>query len=69
MTMAEKHDTEPEPGQYIWVLDCPCGVRLRADSEDGIVCVGLAHLSEVHPELAEDYEREHILFMATKLLR
>ena len=67
--MTEMRDAEPEPGKYIWVLDCPCGLRLRSDSEDGIVCVALAHLSNVHPELSENYEREHILFMATKLLR
>ncbi len=67
--MAEMSNIEQEPVQYTWLLDCPCGLRLRSDSEDGIVSVASAHLSEVHPELAESYEREHILFMATKLLR
>ena len=52
------------PG-FVWVLDCPCGERLRGDSEDQIVEVSLAHLGEKHPGM--EYEREHILFMAIKL--
>jgi len=51
---------------YVWVLDCPCGERLRGDSEDSIVEVAAAHLGEQHPDMADNYEREHILFMARK---
>ena len=51
---------------YVWVLDCPCGERLRGDSEDSIVEVATTHLVDRHPEMADSYEREHILFMATK---
>jgi len=56
--------SEPE---FTYVLHCPCGESLRADTEDGIVEVSFAHLSEKHPDMANDYEREHILFMALKL--
>jgi len=55
--------------RYEWVLQCPCGTRLAADSEDGIVEVSFAHLAENHPDLAESYEREHILFMAIRFKR
>ena len=53
--------------EFVWVLDCPCGERLRGDSEDHIVEVALGHLAERHPDLS--YEPEHILFMATKFKR
>jgi hypothetical protein len=51
----------------VWVLDCPCGERLRGDSEDDIVAVAQGHLAERHPDMS--YEREHILFMTTKYRR
>ena len=48
-----------------------CGARvaltLTGDTEDEIVEVAFAHLREQHPDMADDYEREHILFMAIKL--
>ena len=56
--------TEPE---FYYVLQCPCGQTLREDTEDEIVEASFAHLREKHPEMADDYEREHILFMALKL--
>jgi hypothetical protein len=59
----------PEEPSYQWVLDCPCRERLRGDSEDEIVEVAFAHLAEKHPDMAESYEREHILFMAVKYRR
>jgi hypothetical protein len=34
-----------------------------------VVEVSFAHLRENHPDLAEDYEREHILFMAQRLVK
>ena len=40
---------------------------MRGDTEDGIVDVGFAHLREEHPDMVDDYEREHILFMAIKV--
>jgi len=51
------------------VLRCPCGDVLTGDSEDEIVEVSFAHLRERHPEMADDYEREHILVMAQRLVR
>jgi hypothetical protein len=52
-----------------YLLRCPCGASLTGDSEDDIVDVSFAHLRESHPDLAEEYEREHILFMALRLKR
>ena len=54
---------------FYYLRRCPCGAALTGDTEDYIVDVSLAHLREVHPELASEYEREHILFMATRLKR
>jgi hypothetical protein len=58
----------PHPG-YEWVLQCPCGTRLSAGTEDEIVEVSFAHLADEHPELVDDYGREHILFMAQRFRR
>jgi len=58
--------TEPD---YHYVLQCPCGAALSGETEDDIVEVSFAHLREEHPDLADDYEREHILFMAVRLRR
>lgn len=55
--------------QYYWVLECPCGATLRADTEDAIVELSFNHLRETHPDLADIYEREHILFMAQQFTR
>lgn len=62
---AEGADGEGEK-RYRWVLTCPCGSRLVGGSEDEIVDVSFAHLAEQHPEMADAYEREHVLFMAVK---
>ncbi len=51
---------------YHYLLRCPCGTSLRGDTEDEIVDIAFAHLRELHPDIAGDYEREHILFMAIK---
>jgi len=53
--------------EYHYVLRCPCGVTLTGATEDEIVDASFAHLREKHPDLVDDYEREHILFMAVKL--
>jgi predicted small metal-binding protein len=58
-----------EGRRYEWVLNCPCGESLTGASEDEIVDVSFAHLREKHPDMADTYEREHILFMATKYVR
>ena len=54
---------------FEYMLPCPCGTTLRADSEDAIVEMAFAHLRERHPNLVGDYEREHIVFMTVKLAR
>jgi hypothetical protein len=53
--------------EFHYVLQCPCGAALSGDTEDEIVEVSFAHLREQHPDLADEYEREHILFMVIKL--
>jgi hypothetical protein len=59
----------PSELQFHWVLDCPCGASLTGDDEDEIVEVSFAHLREKHPDMADHYEREHILFMARRLVK
>lgn len=54
--------------KFVWVLRCPCGDVLKGASEDEIVDLSFAHLKDKHPDMAEAYEREHILFMAIKFL-
>jgi len=55
--------------QYQFLLRCPCGAALTGATEDEIVDVSFADLRAVHPDMADDYEREHILFMAIKVRR
>ncbi len=55
--------------RFHYVLQCPCGATLTALTEDEIVEVSFAHLREQHPDMADHYEREHILFMAQRLVR
>ena len=57
----------PSEYEYHYVLSCPCGTRLTGDTEDDIVETSFAHLRAEHPDMANDYEREHILFMALRL--
>jgi predicted small metal-binding protein len=45
-------------------LQCPCGETITAETEDELVEKAQEHLREKHPELADHYTREHILFMA-----
>jgi predicted small metal-binding protein len=49
---------------YYWLLRCPCGAALEGSSEDEIVELSFDHLRAEHPDMADEYEREHILFMA-----
>jgi hypothetical protein len=45
-------------------LQCPCGEIITAQDEDELVDKANQHLSERHPDLAGEYTREQILFMA-----
>jgi hypothetical protein len=45
-------------------LRCPCGELIQGRDEDDLVEKAMAHLRDRHPDLADVYEREHILFMA-----
>jgi hypothetical protein len=53
---------------FHYVLDCPCGTTLTGVSEDEIVQVSFAHLNEKHPDMANDYEREHIVVLARRVV-
>jgi hypothetical protein len=55
--------------QFHWVLTCPCGETLTGDTEDEIVEVAFAHLRAEHPDMADAYERDHVLFMAQRLVK
>ena len=73
--LAAMHDGSPTTGegaselQFHYVLDCPCGAVLTGDSEDDIVEVAFTHLRAEHPDMADTYEREHVLFMARRLVK
>lgn len=45
-------------------LDCPCGEHIEALDEDDLVEKAMQHLRAKHQDIADRYEREHILFMA-----
>jgi hypothetical protein len=45
-------------------LQCPCGELLVAEDEDALVVKAEEHLAQEHPDLADVYTRENILFMA-----
>ena len=45
-------------------LDCPCGALIEAEDEDALVERVQAHLRDAHPDRADHYTREQILFMA-----
>jgi hypothetical protein len=59
----------PRDLQFHHVLTCPCGDTLTGATEDEIVEVACSHLRGKHPEMAGDYERDHILAMAQRLVR
>ena len=49
------------------VLNCPCGEQLSAADDDEIVEAAQRHLRAAHPDRADEYDREQILFMAIDL--
>ena len=53
--------------EYHYLLRCPCGTSLTGDTEDDIVEVGFTHLRAEHPDMADTYERVHILFMSIRV--
>lgn len=67
--MSDDQNDSGDEIQFHYVLRCPCGQTLTGLTEDEIVDVSFAHLREVHPDMADEYEREHILFMAQRLVR
>jgi predicted small metal-binding protein len=63
----DPNDTEANEPQFHHVLHCPCGMTLQGDTEDELVERSFAHLRERHPDMADHYGREHILFMSLRL--
>jgi hypothetical protein len=62
--------TDKTPGiELQYVLNCPCGETLTGLTEDEIVEVSFAHLGAKHPQMVDNYGREHILAMAQRLVR
>jgi predicted small metal-binding protein len=45
-------------------LPCPCGLMIRGENEDDLVDKAMEHLRDKHPDRADEYSREHILFMS-----
>jgi hypothetical protein len=45
-------------------LHCPCGEYLVAAGEEELVRLAQEHLKHEHPQLADHYTREDILWMA-----
>jgi predicted small metal-binding protein len=45
-------------------LTCPCGEYIVGEDEDDLVERALKHLREEHPDLAGEYDRDQILFLA-----
>jgi hypothetical protein len=62
-------DNRSETIDFHFVLQCPCGEMLSGLTEDEIVDVSFVHLREKHPDMADHYERDHILFLAQRLVR
>ena len=46
------------------LMQCPCGEEITGADDDELVTRAKEHLAQKHPDRADDYEREHILFMA-----
>lgn len=60
MSNTTKPDSKPE----VLNLKCPCGVLLTASGEDALVEQANQHLKDKHPDMANKYTREQILFLA-----
>jgi len=56
--------TEPRRFAMKTKLACPCGELIKGEDEDDLVEKAFEHLREKHPDMANEYERHHILFMA-----
>jgi hypothetical protein len=65
----ENTNTTPGELEFHYVLNCPCGEVLTGLTEDEIVEVSLTHLRGAHPDMADTYEREHVLFMARRVVK
>jgi hypothetical protein len=46
------------------IVDCPCGERIEAETEDELVDAVNQHLDAQHPAVAGHYTREQILTMS-----
>lgn len=46
------------------VINCECGVTLRAESDDDLVAQAERHIGDQHPEMVGTMSREDLLAMA-----
>jgi hypothetical protein len=46
------------------VVNCPCGVTLRGETDDELVAAVEAHVRSDHPEMVDTMTRETVLGMA-----
>ena len=46
------------------VIDCECGQRIRAETEEELLAKAQQHVRENHPDLVETLSRDDLLGMA-----
>ena len=46
------------------VINCECGVTLRAESDDDLVAQAERHIADQHPDLVGSMSRSDVLAMA-----
>lgn len=46
------------------VINCECGVTLRAENDDELVAQAEHHIGEQHPEMVGTLSRDDVLAMA-----
>jgi predicted small metal-binding protein len=46
------------------VINCECGVTLRAETDDELVAQAEEHIGNQHPEMAGSMSRDDVLAMA-----
>lgn len=46
------------------VMNCECGVTVRGEDEEELVKGAMEHLTELHPDIAENITREQVLAMS-----
>ncbi len=50
------------------VIHCDCNTIFRAETNDQLVRIVKDHVRLVHPERTDEYTREHVLRLASRLV-